>query len=324
MSKVAYSKPYKDGLRLAIKLIYEDLSVKNLIDTKTYIENINYFRLKAYFTPFKVSKTKGAPFIKGKSFDDIKNLYEFDSSLRKIIFHYISKIEVSLRAKFDQHVTKKRNDPFWYLDSSLFEDTKEKRDKLVNTVSSVRREFHKSTLEYCTHYKEKYINTKSSLFSDLPPARIAIELMTYGNLKSLLDSINNTEVDMDCLAKEFGAKNFGELKNWMNLIHGARNICAHHGRFFNKNFPAPTNVKKHLSKHIELVKTTSPGKTPTDQLNRIYSLMAILVVMSKSSNIEINLANDIKALLDKHNIPLRIRHSMGIPDNWENDPLFFP
>lgn len=320
MSKVAYSKPYKDGLRLAIKLIYEDLSVKNLIDTKTYIENISYFRLKAYFTPFKVSDTKGSSFIQGASFDDIKNLYEFDSNLRKTIFHYISKIEVSLRAKFDQYVTKECNDPFWYLDSSLFVDTKEKRDKLVSTVSSVRKEFHNSKLEYCTHYKTKYKNTKSSLFSDLPPAWIAIELMTYGNLKSLLDSINDSAIDMNCLAKEFGAKNFDELKNWMNLIHGVRNICAHHGRLFNRNLPAPTNVKKHLSRSIALVKTTSD----TDQLNRIYSLMAILVVMSKNSNIEINLANDIKALLHKHNIPPRIRHSMGIPNDWENEPLFFP
>jgi len=128
---------------------------------------------------------------------------------------------------------------------------------------------------------------------------------------------------MNDFAKLFGAKSYEQLKNWITVIHGARNICAHHSRLFNHNFPAPTEIKKKLSKSVDLVKVKGAAAgNGADQLNRLYTVLAVLRVMSSSSGVPNDIGPMLNALLVEYNIPGPIKHSMGIPDEWLNEPLF--
>lgn len=322
VAKSIYNKPYMNGLELADKLNKEGLNITSVEAASKYIENIGYFRLKAYFVPYKVNGLKGAAFKAGTSFEDISRLYEFDASLRSFVFKCISNLEVAMRARFDQHVTKITGNPFWYLDAKLFDSSSEKRKKLVDTVLDVRRFFNTSKADFCTHFKTKYFNDFSSLFNDLPPGWVAIEIMTYGNMMSLISSIDESVVNMNDFAKLFGAKNYEQLRNWITVIHGARNICAHHSRLFNHNFPAPTEIKKKLSKSVDLVKVKGAAGNGADQLNRLYTVLAVLRVMSSSSGVPNDIGPALNSLLVEYNIPESIKHSMGIPDEWLNEPLF--
>ncbi|TNH82533.1 Abi family protein [Aeromonas sobria] len=322
VAKSIYNKPYMNGLELADKLKKEGLGITSIEEASKYIENIGYFRLKAYFVPYKVNSSKGAEFKVGASFEDIARLYEFDTSLRAFVFKCISNLEVAMRARFDQHVTKITGNPFWYLDAKLFDSSGEKRKKLVDTVLDVRRFFNSSKADFCTHFKTKYFNDFSSLFNDLPPGWVAIEIMTYGNVMSLISSIDENAVNMKNFATLFGAKSYEQLRNWINVIHGARNICAHHSRLFNHNFPAPTEIKKKLSKSVDLVKVKSATGNGADQLNRLYTVLAVLRVMSSSSGVSNDIGPMLNSLLAEYNIPGPIKHSMGIPDEWMNEPLF--
>ena len=60
-------------------------------------------------------------FKEGASFDNVIARYDFDRSLRLILFDAIEIIEVALRAKIINHLSQAKDSGLWYLDESLFE-----------------------------------------------------------------------------------------------------------------------------------------------------------------------------------------------------------
>ena len=221
-------------------------------------------------------------------------------------------------------MTKYTSNPFWYLDSKVF--SVNKKADVVNTVLEIRKYFIRSKEEFSLHYKSKYFNDFSPLFNELPPGWVAIELMTYGQVKTLMDSLSD-DVQKDVYPKiynKFDIHNIDTFKNWVDLLHGVRNVCAHHSRFFNRNFQAPTAIKKKLSPKVDLVKTINKeGKTSGDQLNRLYSVMAVVQHLNKTILSECDLGHEVKTLIDTFGIKSSILRSMGFPLNWEQEPLFF-
>lgn len=62
----------------------------------------DYLRLEGYYNVINgyaaIFKKKNGKFIKGTTFDNIRNLYEFDKSLRSIVYKYTSSIECHIKA----------------------------------------------------------------------------------------------------------------------------------------------------------------------------------------------------------------------------------
>ena len=57
------------------------------------LSKVNYYRLTAYFLPFKQSDTSYMP---GTDFATVYRIYEFDRKFRNILFTAIEEIEVNL------------------------------------------------------------------------------------------------------------------------------------------------------------------------------------------------------------------------------------
>ena len=87
---------------------------------KKCLSHISYFRLKYYWSDMIDEETEH-DFLDGASFDDVIARYNFDRSLRLILFDAIEIIEVALRAKIINHLSQVKDSGLWYLDESLFE-----------------------------------------------------------------------------------------------------------------------------------------------------------------------------------------------------------
>ena len=76
-----------------------------IIPNDTYalakLQHINYYRLSAYFLPFQYPKNSENKnkFLPNTTFEDIINLYYFDTELRKVIFEAIEVIEIYFRTQ---------------------------------------------------------------------------------------------------------------------------------------------------------------------------------------------------------------------------------
>ena len=63
--------------------------------------NIGYYRLSAYFLPFK---SFNGTYMDNLSFERVYRVYEFDRKLRNLLFSAIEVIEVSLRTRLAHYV----------------------------------------------------------------------------------------------------------------------------------------------------------------------------------------------------------------------------
>ena len=309
---VPYKKPYLNSNLLCNKLIKQGLIIEDQPFAEKVLNRCSYYRFKAYLSPFKSEDTK--TFTVNTTFHNAYELYMFDSELRGYIFNFIESVEVGVRSILDQWLTENTNNPFWYLDSSLFSNN----GVQIKTVSRVRDMFIDSNEEYAKHYQGKYYNEYCPFYRDLPPAWVAIELMTFGNVVKLMDSINSEYIQRLKLNrfsnKKLNIEKFQTLCSWMQVIHETRNYCGHHNRLFNRNFQAPTAIKRHLSKTINLVRTKpNPDKREEDQLNRFYTALAALQLISSGLGYEERMGPFLSNLFDKYPTSKRFHISMGFP-----------
>lgn len=316
-----YSKPYQDAEQLCAKLSGQGLNISNIAQAKKTLERCSYYRFKAYLHPFHNGNTKS--FHSNVDFSDAESLYCFDEDLRSLVFKLIQKIEISIRSCFDQCMTSNTSNSFWYLDSSLFELS----PVHSNTVNKVRAMFIGSEEDFAKHYQGKYYNTYCPFYRNLPPAWVAIELMSFGNLTKLMQCITEdtiTTLKLDRFSnRRMGIQKFRTLSSWMSVIQDMRNYCCHHSRLFNRNLPAPAAIKKSLNPNISLVKVTNPKSgNVEDQLNRIYTGLAAIQVITNKLGYP-KFGSEIDALFVKYPVANRFMPSMGFPSDWKNEPLFF-
>lgn len=120
---------------------------------KQCLAHISYFRLKYYWTDMRDESTEH-DFKEDASFDDVIARYNFDRSLRLILFDAIEIIEVALRAKIINHLSQAKGSGLWYLDSSLFE----RKDYYEDFVLDLKHEFDRSTEPFAKEYISEHPN----------------------------------------------------------------------------------------------------------------------------------------------------------------------
>jgi abortive infection bacteriophage resistance protein len=319
---IPYKKSYLSSTDLCQKLQNQGLTIHNLKKAQKELERCSYYRFKAYLFPFKDLDNK--VYNSASTFEQGYELYHFDSELRTYLFRIIEKVEIGVRSALDQWITRQTGNPFWYLDSSLFNGN----GAQVKTVTTLRSMFVDSKEEYAVHYRDKYYNDFCPFYRELPPAWVALELMTFGNILSLMEnfspeSVNKLKLNRFANSK-LGVQKYQSLTNWMSCIRQVRNACGHHNRLFNRNLSAPTGIKRILNKDIDLVRTSpSTEKRASDQLNRIYTNICAIQKIYTGLGHEEKVGPALAHLFEKYPTAKLFRESMGFPTKWHQEPLLF-
>lgn len=296
------------------------LIISNEQTATRHVEEKGYYRLKAYLLPFR---NPDKTFKKETKIESAVELHDFDEKLRLLVFKNIQRIEIVIRNKLNEYICSQTDNAFWYLDSQLFGWN---ASAYADTVNKLRASFLDSQETFAKHFRDQYYNEYCKFYSLMPPSWMAIELMTFGNLLTLLNSFSEStikEIKLDRWSrKNIGPDKFRKLTNWMHCIRDVRNHCAHHNRLFNRNFPAPDGIKRHLKQSIPLIKISDSAK-PQDQLNRLYTALASMQVISNKVGLRA-LGPEIKELFDTYPEAAKHHASMGFPELWKEEPLFFP
>ncbi|MBX9890673.1 MAG: Abi family protein, partial [Amoebophilaceae bacterium] len=150
----------------------EGLIISDTSKAEKLLEDIAYYRLRAYWIIFEASSNPRT-FKPNIKFEDVINLYLFDEDLRNLIFSAITKIEISLRATFS-NLSINFNAPHFYLDSNNFKRYGihlESLYKIKRTINNNKDEL------FIAHYLTKYSQP------ELPPVWSVVETLTIGELQ---------------------------------------------------------------------------------------------------------------------------------------------
>jgi abortive infection bacteriophage resistance protein len=209
-----------------------------------YLERVGYYRLSAYWYPFRrwelrqdatsgaISHIRTDTFLPDTHFRDAVALYLFDKQLRLITVDALERIEVALRVDI-AYLLGKRN-TFAHLDASALHPTFALRpegahgtahaawlDRYAKLVGQSKEDFVK-------HYHQTH-------GPDLP-IWVAVELLDFGALSKLFAMMKVD--DQQAIAQKYGIVEWQVFKSWLRSLSYLRNLCAHHSRLWNRNVVA--------------------------------------------------------------------------------------
>jgi len=188
---------------------------------KEKLKAINYYRLTAYFLPFKSENEK---YKEGTSFHRVYRIYEFDRKLRAILFSAVEEVEVYLRSMFSYFHAHKYG-ATGYLDPLNFSN-KHNHSKFKGNIDR-EIESNKQVL-FVKHHIDNY----DGVF----PMWVISELFTFGMLSYFYNDLKLA--DQKALAAEMYDTIPKNVISWLRCCTDLRNICAHYGRLYYRIFPA--------------------------------------------------------------------------------------
>ena len=181
------------------------------------LQHIGYYRLSAYFLPFKKDDNR---YTDGLTFDKVYHIYEFDRKLRNLLFAAIEVIEVSLRARLAYFHSQKYG-PLGYLDQASFNE-KHDADKFMENID--REIENNKKVQFVKHHIDNY----NGQF----PLWVICELFTFGTISYFYNDLKTAD------KKAFAGLDHKEMVSWLRCCTDLRNICAHYGRLYYRIFSA--------------------------------------------------------------------------------------
>lgn len=261
--------------------------------------NISYFRLAGYFRPMESDKASHT-FKPRSSFENAVSLYEFDKSLRVMLFCMVQSVEIALRSKMIHHFSL-RHGAFWHIDESLYDNAA----IFQQCLSQMRKELSRSKEDFIVEHLARYDNP------DIPPVWKTLEVVSFGTLSKLFCNFKD-KTAKKLIAREFNLPQHLVLESWAKSAVLLRNCIAHHVRVWNRTFPMMPQVNCAL-------RGAWVGDVPSGR-KKLYPYLCCLQYLQGNINPGNTFKADLKGLLSKY--PNVDTAAMGFPEGWEREPLW--
>ncbi len=261
---------------------------------------IGYYRLTAYLYPFRL-KDGTDNFVPGTSMEKVWRYYRFDRKLRFLIIDAIERIEVAVKGMIANRFTLSYG-AFGYNETASFAAPVdvERHAEMLDFIHSAT---DRSKEEFVRHFKASYDSARGL------PLWMATEVMTFGNMLTFFRLMKKH--DKQAIARQFGISE-EVLETWLVSLNYIRNVCAHHGRIWNRVLSVRPGIPRKLPQwHDE--------RFPIEA-SRIYSVLTIARFLLGTIAPQSGWSERLMALLaDFQDIP---RLSMGMPEGFEHSPLW--
>jgi abortive infection bacteriophage resistance protein len=264
-----------------------------------YLGNISYYRLRAYTFPFQDRDDPDHTFTRNVSFEDIIDLYVFDRKLRLMIFDAIEKIEIAVRTQIIFNYSQTHGS-HWHTDPSLYNNLTQFNDCNL----TLKKEIGRSKEAFIEHYRKTYTSPAE------PPCWMSLEVTSMGLMSKMFSNLRNDPVK-DGIATYFGVKNVGVLENWLQCLSVIRNICAHHGRIWNRRMTILSFPKKPLNVFLN---------NRNIHMYKVYAYISVMQYLLNIISPGHSFKERLMELMEK--CPLAQEKEMGFPDNWKEEPFW--
>ena len=190
----------------------------------SFLQRVNYYRLTAYFLPFRRSDQS---YLEGITFEQIKGIYDFDQKMRAFLFPIIEELEIFIRTHLTYYHSQEYGS-LGYMEASAFnekhrhEESKERLYKLIKD---------NSRLPFVRHHNNNY----GGEF----PLWVAMELFSMGSLSRFYSDLLSK--DAKKIASIFNTHP-SCLRSWLQCLTNLRNRCAHYGRLYFAKFVSEPKI----------------------------------------------------------------------------------
>jgi len=266
-----------------------------------YLSHIGYYRLSAYWLPFEEPSAPGSPrthrFRQGTTFEDVLDRYVFDRKLRLLVTEALERIEVSVRSCWSSALAS-RHGPHAHMNERLFACP----FWHLRQLAQLARETQKSSETFVEHYRQRYDEPF------LPPIWMVAETMSFGTLSRWVKMTSDATVQL-VLIDHLRLPNREIVHEILHVLTYLRNICAHHGRLWNRRFVMKYPRIKRLP---EMVDPDAEHESARYIFNHLFILKTLMVRINPRTSWPERLCQQLglqsRATLD----------AMMLPGDWRN------
>lgn len=307
-----YEKPATDIDTQLGLLRRRNLTISSEDLARRWLLTVGYYRLSAYWLFFEVTaaegETRSKHFADGTCFEDVIDLYVFDRKLRLIVTEAIERIEIAVRSRWTNRLSLACGSHA-HLNPELFVSGWDH----ANRVAQLAKRTKDSNEVFVKHYRSKYDRPY------MPPLWMVTELMTFGELSKWVEATDDAKV-RGAVAKDVGLPTQETLIGTLQVLSYVRNICAHHGRLWNrrtvKRLPSIKRFKK------SLVMEPATGSEQLQLSNRIYNILSVLSLLIRHQAPDTTYTDRLRTLVETRNADQL--NAMGFPDDWPVRPAWRP
>lgn len=280
------------------KLLERGLIIQDIDSAKKFLHNVSYYRLRAYTYPYQDNTDLDHPFISNITFEQIVDIYNYDSKLRFILLDALEKLEIAFRTQIIYHYAQKFGS-HWHLNEKIFHS-----GRFNNLQNKVTEEVGRSKEDFINHYKTKYTDPEE------PASWMSLEVVSFGLLYNVFVSLSNSP-EKDRITRHFGLLDFKVFQNWMHCFFNLRNTCAHHSRLWNRRLiqiKIPTHTVHQFLDNRKIYP------------NKLYAAISCLEYLLRIINVEYSIKDKINDFLSQN--LLIDSKEMGFPINWQDDSFW--
>ena len=252
---------------------------------ESFLKQANYYRLSAYFLPFR--KADGTYF-ENINFNRIKRIYDFDGRIRNLIFECIEKIELYIRTQLAYYCGHTYG-ALGYLNPDIYNE--KHNDEKFKRLLDICVEENKTTL-VVQHHKNKY----NGQF----PIWVIIEFFSMGMLSYLYADLKSADQKM--IAKKLYHTSSVCLKSWLRCLTDLRNRCAHYSRIYYWSFPPLPKMPKNVS--------FEPNRKLFSQI------LTLKFLYPDKKEWEDRIMTELRALIEEYESDISLVH-IGFPEDWD-------
>lgn len=249
------------------------------------LSRISYYRLSGYWLPFKLRDDTFAP---GTKFEAAVALYDFDRRLRLLMLDAVERAEIALRTQITYHLAHAHG-TFAQTDPTSFRPEFDHARWYSEHLAEVQRA------------KERFIEHFKTEYEGFPrvPLWMASEVMSFGALSQMFKHLRPEIQDPIAASWRVHRR---VATSWCHTITYVRNVCAHHGRLWNRELSIAPMLPKE-------------AKWQAVRPKRAYAILCMLRHITASDHGD-GWAESVRSLLREcEGFPDR-RGGMGVPHDW--------
>lgn len=297
----------------------KNLKFKSEKLAKRVLQEVGYYKLiNAYKIPFVVNNGVSNQYIDDVYFEDIYNLYKFDTELKTIVFEAATNVEINFKSLLSEVISSQYGiKDKKYLKKENFAPDTGKADEY--TFAQMKKHIKDSIKKQIDNMQPaiKWYNDNYKYF----PFWVVVNVLTIGSVSRIYGKMKDS--DKITVAKHYKLP-YDYLGSYIRHINLVRNICAHNDVLYRyKSINAiPQKIKnvKDLYDKLGILKNPKTGRYVKGS-NDFFATMIILKLLLSKENFNL-FYTKFKGLLSKLKRTLspvfydKILDEMGLPENW--------
>src|SRR5690606_8150330 len=180
-------------------------------------------------------------------------------------------------------------------------------------LATVAKRVMDSNETFIDHYKQKYTSPV------LPPLWAITETMTLGELSQWFAGTLDNRLKAS-VARDLGLPTRELLESTLQVLALGRNICAHHGRLWNRKIVKSPPFIKRFQDDMAFEPPSTENPEQTQPQNYIYNVLVILIRLMQRQSSESTFPARLLSLVNE--VQASELSAMGFPNDWRDKPVW--